>query len=74
VEISQIALIAKEAQIRASFSYRPADFTDALDLIASGAMPADRLITAVEPLERAADMFDELRRPGSPQVKVILRP
>ena len=74
VPISQITMIAKEAQIRASFGYRPHDFTDALELIASGALPVDRLITAVEPLERAADMFDELRRPGSPHVKVLLRP
>lgn len=74
VEISQIALIAKEAQIRASFSYRPADFTEALDLIASSSVPVNRLITAVEPLERAGEMFDELRRPGNSQVKVILRP
>jgi len=74
VQISQIALIAKEARIRASFSYRPPDFTDALQLIASGAIPLDGLITAVEPLERAADMFDELRRPASAHVKVLLRP
>ena len=74
VQISQIALIAKEAQIRASFSYRPADFTAALDLIASSSVPVDRLITAVEPLERAGEMFEELRRPGNTQLKVILRP
>ena len=74
VEISQMNLILKEAQIRASFGYRPGNFDDAIELIAAGAVPVDRLVTAREPLERAEEMFAELLAPGTGQVKVLLKP
>ena len=74
VEISQMNLMIKEAQVRASFAYRPANFDEAIELIAAGRVPAERLITAREPLERAEEMFAELLRPGTDQVKVLLKP
>ena len=74
VEISQITMIAKETDMRASFGYRPGDFTEAVELIAAGRIPVDRVVTAVEPLERAEEMFDALTRPDSGQLKVLLRP
>jgi (R,R)-butanediol dehydrogenase / meso-butanediol dehydrogenase / diacetyl reductase len=74
VEISQMNLILKEAQIRASFGYRPGNFDQAIELIASGRVPVERLITAREPLERAEAMFAELLRPGTNHVKVLLKP
>jgi (R,R)-butanediol dehydrogenase / meso-butanediol dehydrogenase / diacetyl reductase len=74
VEISQMNLILKEAQVRASFGYRPANFDEAIDLIASERIPVERLITGREPLDRAEEMFAELLRPGTDQVKVLLKP
>ncbi len=74
VEISQMNLMLKEAQVRASFAYRPASFDEAVAMIAGGAVPAERLITSREPLERAEEMFAELLRPGTDQVKVLLKP
>ncbi len=43
-------------------------------MIAAGALPIDRLITAREPLERAEEMFAELLTPGTSHVKVLLKP
>ena len=74
VELLPIILMVKEAQVRASFGYRPRNFDEAIELIASGAVPTDSLITAREPLERAEELFDELLTPGTEQVKVLLKP
>lgn len=74
VEIAPMNLMIKEAQIRASFAYRPANFDEAIELLAAGRVPAERLITAREPLERAEELFAELLRPGTDQVKVLLKP
>lgn len=74
VEISQLLLMFKEAQLRSSFAYRPRDFDEAIDLIASGRVPAGELVTAREPLERCAQMFEELEQPGTEHIKVLLKP
>jgi 2-desacetyl-2-hydroxyethyl bacteriochlorophyllide A dehydrogenase len=74
VEISQLLLMLKEAQLRASFAYRPGDFDEAIELIAAGKVPAEELITGREPLERAQEMFQALEDPGTEHVKVLLRP
>jgi 2-desacetyl-2-hydroxyethyl bacteriochlorophyllide A dehydrogenase len=74
VEISQLLLMLKEAQIRASFAYRPKDFDEAIELIAAGKIPAERLITGREPLERAQEMFEELENPATEHIKVLLHP
>ena len=44
--------------------YERADFERAVELVAAGAMPADRLISRVEPLQRTADAFDALEGGG----------
>jgi (R,R)-butanediol dehydrogenase / meso-butanediol dehydrogenase / diacetyl reductase len=74
VEINHLLLMLKEAQMRASFAYRPANFTEALELVATGRVPAERLVTGREPLERANEMFDELLRPETEHIKVLLQP
>jgi 2-desacetyl-2-hydroxyethyl bacteriochlorophyllide A dehydrogenase len=74
VQISQLLLMLKEAQLRASFAYRPANFTEAIELISAGKVPADDLVTGREPLERAATLFGELTSPDTDHVKVLLTP
>ncbi len=74
VEISQLMLILKEAQVLGSFAYSRADFAEAVEMLADGRTNADALVTDVVPLERAQEMFDELVRPGTEQLKVLLRP
>lgn len=74
VEINQLLLLLKEASVHASFAYRPAEFDEAIELIAAGKVPAAQLITAREPLERAEEMFAELLSPATQHIKVLLRP
>lgn len=74
VEFSQMTLLLKEGQMRASFAYRPGDFDEAIELIARGAVPVDDLVTARVGLDRAQEMFDELLAPATEHVKVLLRP
>jgi 2-desacetyl-2-hydroxyethyl bacteriochlorophyllide A dehydrogenase len=74
VPLNQLLLILKEARLVGSFAYRREDFVEALELIASGAVPTDQLITEVAPMGRAQALFDELRAPGTDQLKVLLRP
>jgi (R,R)-butanediol dehydrogenase / meso-butanediol dehydrogenase / diacetyl reductase len=72
LDISAPAVVLKEVEIRGAIIYRRSDFTEAIELLASGRMPADQLITATAPLERAEDMFQALVAPGNQQVKVVL--
>jgi len=74
VPVNQLLLIVKEARILGAFAYRQEDFSDALALLEAGKIPAGELITEVAPLDRAQEMVDELRRPGTEQLKVLLQP
>jgi 2-desacetyl-2-hydroxyethyl bacteriochlorophyllide A dehydrogenase len=74
VEISQLVLLIKEAQIRASFAYRRDEFEEAARLLAAGKLPTDRLITATAPLEKAQEMFDLLEDPATDEIKILLVP
>jgi 2-desacetyl-2-hydroxyethyl bacteriochlorophyllide A dehydrogenase len=74
VPINQLLLIMKEARILGAFAYRREDFERAIELLASDELPAAELVTEVAPLGRAQEMFDELRRPGTEQLKVLLKP
>jgi len=74
VPVSQLVLLMKEAEVRGSFAYSRRDFADAIELIAAGALPTDRLVTSVVELERAEEMFAALLAPDSDELKVLLRP
>jgi (R,R)-butanediol dehydrogenase/meso-butanediol dehydrogenase/diacetyl reductase len=51
--------------------YERPDFERAVELVASGAIPADALISAVEPLPRTAEAFDALED-GGEVMKVLI--
>jgi (R,R)-butanediol dehydrogenase / meso-butanediol dehydrogenase / diacetyl reductase len=74
VEISQLVLLVKEAQLRASFAYRIDQFEEAIELLAASRVPADRLITDIVPLDRAQEMFERLENPATEDIKVLLDP
>jgi 2-desacetyl-2-hydroxyethyl bacteriochlorophyllide A dehydrogenase len=74
VPISQLVLMIKEAQVRASFAYRREEFEEAVRLLADGKVPADRLITATAPLEAAQRMFERLEDPRTEDIKILLTP
>jgi len=74
VPISQLLLMVKEAQLRASFCYRPASFDEAVGMLADGRVPVDRLVTSTRPLEETGEVMTELRTPGTAELKVLLTP
>jgi (R,R)-butanediol dehydrogenase / meso-butanediol dehydrogenase / diacetyl reductase len=64
-------LFWKELEVRGARVYEPEDFEAALRLMADGSLGLERLITAVEPLERVPDVFDELRE-GRQAMKILV--
>jgi (R,R)-butanediol dehydrogenase/meso-butanediol dehydrogenase/diacetyl reductase len=74
VQISQLVLMVKEAQMRAAFAYTREDFEEAAALIAAGRLPAGELITATAPLEQAQEMFERLESPATRDLKILLSP
>jgi len=67
-------VVLKELNLRGVIAYRRGEFQEAIDLLATGRIPTDELITDVRPLEQAEDAFQALTTPGSEQVKIILTP
>jgi threonine dehydrogenase-like Zn-dependent dehydrogenase len=74
VEISQLTMIIKEAQLRASFAYTQENFREAVELLAAGKLPADQLITHKAPLDQAQEMFERLEHPATEEIKILLYP
>jgi len=64
-------LFWKELELRGARVYEPEDFDAALALLAGGTLGVERLITAVEPLERVPEIFDELRD-GRQAMKILV--
>ena len=61
----------RELHLLGARVYEPEDFDEAIALTAEDALPLDRLITSVVPLEQLADAFDELQS-GGKAVKVLV--
>lgn len=74
VPVSQLLLMVKEAQLRASFCYRPTSFDEAIALLAGGAIPVEQVVTSRRPLNEAPVVLDALGAGGSSDVKVLLIP
>jgi 2-desacetyl-2-hydroxyethyl bacteriochlorophyllide A dehydrogenase len=72
VHMAEVA--TKEVQIRGSLAYTSADWTQAIDSLASGRIPAADLITTVAPLEDAEQWFRDLTSGATRQIKVLLKP
>ena len=64
-------LFWKELEVRGARVYEPEDYRQAIDLIAWGDLPIERLITAVDPLERLPAVFDDLAQ-GSAAMKILV--
>jgi 2-desacetyl-2-hydroxyethyl bacteriochlorophyllide A dehydrogenase len=61
----------KELELRGARVYEPEDFEAAITLLAEGSLGVDRLITAVEPLERVPALFGELSS-GRQAMKILV--
>jgi (R,R)-butanediol dehydrogenase / meso-butanediol dehydrogenase / diacetyl reductase len=67
-------VVLKELNLRGVIAYRRAEFQEAIDLLATGRIPTDELITDVRPLDQAEGAFQALTTPGGEHVKIILTP
>jgi 2-desacetyl-2-hydroxyethyl bacteriochlorophyllide A dehydrogenase len=61
----------KELELRGARVYEAEDYERAIALIADGNLPLDRLITAVEPLDRLPAIFEE-HASGSTAMKILV--
>jgi threonine dehydrogenase-like Zn-dependent dehydrogenase len=72
-ELRPMTAHGKELDIAFVFAYTHDEFGEALKTLATGAIPADKLISDVVPLDGVAEMFDRLAQPTT-QVKVLIDP
>jgi (R,R)-butanediol dehydrogenase/meso-butanediol dehydrogenase/diacetyl reductase len=61
----------KELELRGARVYEPEDYERAIALLGDGRLPLDRLVTAVEPLDRLPDVFEEQSRTPS-AMKIVV--
>ena len=66
--------LLKELTLRGVVSYSRSDFASAIELLASGAIPSERLISSVLALEDAEAAFQSLTARGNTRLKVLLAP
>jgi (R,R)-butanediol dehydrogenase / meso-butanediol dehydrogenase / diacetyl reductase len=64
-------LFWKELDLRGARVYEPEDFESAIALLSDDPLGLERLISAIEPLERVPAVFDELRA-GRPAMKILV--
>ena len=64
-------LFWKELELLGARVYEPEDFDVAIALLANGSLDVERLITAVEPLDRVPAVFDELSS-GRAAMKILV--
>jgi (R,R)-butanediol dehydrogenase/meso-butanediol dehydrogenase/diacetyl reductase len=64
-------LFWKELEVLGARVYEPQDYERAIEVVASGALPLERLVSRVEPLERLPEVFEELSA-GTADIKVLV--
>jgi (R,R)-butanediol dehydrogenase/meso-butanediol dehydrogenase/diacetyl reductase len=74
VATDYVSVAVKELTITGSLAYSSRDFQEALDHMAAGRVPVDRVVTSVRGFEEAQSMIDDLASGSSANIKVLLRP
>jgi len=72
VKVDLRRVLMRELQLQGVRVYEPEDFETAISLVASQALPIDRLITEVRPLEQIQATFEEMER-GANFMKVLIK-
>jgi 2-desacetyl-2-hydroxyethyl bacteriochlorophyllide A dehydrogenase len=62
----------RELKLCGARVYEPADFEEAIVLAASGALPLDRIVTGIRPLDGLADAMHQLEG-GGPVMKILVQ-
>jgi 2-desacetyl-2-hydroxyethyl bacteriochlorophyllide A dehydrogenase len=74
LDLAAPPIVLKEVTIRGVLTYTRSEFADAIDLLATGDVPGEELITGTASLDEAESMFQTLTSPGNTHMKVVLRP
>lgn len=74
VPVSQFSVVQKEVELVGAASCTQQEFAEAIDYLAAGRIPAERLVTAVVGFGRTEELFNELLSPANTQMKVLLDP
>jgi (R,R)-butanediol dehydrogenase / meso-butanediol dehydrogenase / diacetyl reductase len=69
-ELNLFHFFWKELSMRGARVYEPQDYDRAIQMIASGVLPLERMITKIEPLEKLPTVFHELH--GNPEAMKVL--
>lgn len=72
VKVNLGQILWRELRVSGSRLYEPEDFETAISLVAAKALPLDRLISDIRPLEQVQATFEEIER-GANFVKVLLK-
>jgi threonine dehydrogenase-like Zn-dependent dehydrogenase len=70
VDLNLFHFFWKELQLRGARVYEREDYDRAIELISSGALPLEKLITRVQPLDKLPEVFKELH--GNPEAMKVL--
>jgi (R,R)-butanediol dehydrogenase/meso-butanediol dehydrogenase/diacetyl reductase len=70
-QVNLFDLFWKELDLRGARVYEPQDYLRAIELLSGGSLPLEKLVTAVEPLERLPAVLDELSSGGS-AMKILI--
>ena len=62
----------EELTVMGAYHHRPADFSDALELLSSGRLETDLLLSSQRPLEELEDALGDMLARRA--VKVVIRP
>ncbi|WP_430591865.1 zinc-dependent alcohol dehydrogenase [Humidisolicoccus flavus] len=72
IAIDLPSVMRRELTIVGTHVYRPADVRGAIDLIASGQLPVERLVSSIRPLDEIQLAFEQILEGN--EVKVLLSP
>ncbi|MGH2850990.1 MAG: Zn-dependent alcohol dehydrogenase, partial [Solirubrobacteraceae bacterium] len=74
LELPAPAIVLGELELRGILSYSRSDFAAAIDLLARGRIPVERIVTSTAPLEGAETAFAALTAAGNTELKILLTP
>jgi 2-desacetyl-2-hydroxyethyl bacteriochlorophyllide A dehydrogenase len=74
LELPAPAIVLGELTLRGVLTYSRADFAAAIDLLARGRIPVERIVTSTAPLEGAEAAFATLTAAGNTELKILLTP
>lgn len=74
ITINMQEIVTKAKRVLGTYTYTHQEFGELIELMGSGALNPDRLISRIVPLEQAAECFDALLNHPDDYIKIIVDP